>query len=489
MRFLDKPYKILVIDDDEGDFFLIKDYLGDLGDDYIIEWAPSYEKGVELISEQKHHIYLIDHLLGEGTGLDLIVYATYRGCKLPMVLLTGVGNRELDIKALRAGADDFLPKTMLNTEMLERTIRHALQRYDQHLLYEQEQARFKTLFEQSIDPIYLTDAGWNFKEANKSFLRLFGISPFDLQKKKLADIFKDEKEFEVFIHRNAKDGFVQNHPVQLLVKENESINALISSSPMLNYQGEVTGYQGMIHDITQLKKAEQELMLADQISLTGRMARMIAHEVRNPLTNITLAADQLQDELASNAISDDMYVDMIKRNSTRINNLINDLLNSTKLAMPTFEPSCIEDVLKEAIKLCSDRITLKNITINQLGLDGRTMLEIDGEKLKIAFVNIITNAIEAMEEMPKPTLAVECKTGENTFEIKISDNGKGMDEDTLKNIFKAFYTARKGGMGLGMTAVQNIILQHKGDIRVESAPGTGTAFFFSLPLPATATGK
>src|SRR5262249_49190433 len=158
-----------------------------------------------------HHIYLIDHLLGEGTGLDLIIHATYRGCKLPMILLTGVGNRELDIKALRAGADDFLPKTMLNTEMLERTIRHALQRYDQHILYEQEQARFKTLFEQSIDPIFITDAGWNFKEANKSFLKLFNIPAESLPSKYFPEFFKDPKEFEIFVKKNQSDGFVQNY--------------------------------------------------------------------------------------------------------------------------------------------------------------------------------------------------------------------------------------------------------------------------------------
>lgn len=481
MQILSKPYKVLVIDDDEEDFFLIKDFLNDLGpDDYLAEWAPNYEEGIRICCENKHNIYLIDHFLGARTGLELITAATMQGSKLPKVLLTGVGDRELDIKAIQAGADDYLPKSQLSTEMLERTIRHALERHEQHILYEQQQARFKTLFEQSNDPIYVTDEDWCFKDANNSFLKLFRLQHDSLLRKGMGDIFEKPQEYTAFIDKVKTDGFVQNFTVDLSVEE-ESIAALISASPIYDFHKKITGYQGIIHDITQLKRAESELIIADQISLTGRMARMIAHEVRNPLTNINLAADQLIDELKVKDADSAFYADMIKRNSERINNLINDLLNSTRLATPTFVEYPVEQVVQEALSLCNDRINLKGITITAIGLDKQTPLLIDPEKLKIALINLITNAIEAMEDIEKPHLTIRCGSAANAYEIKISDNGKGIDEETQKYLFKAFYTSRKGGMGLGMTAVQNVILQHKGNIKVESKIKEGTTFIISLP--------
>jgi two-component system, sporulation sensor kinase E len=236
----------------------------------------------------------------------------------------------------------------------------------------------------------------------------------------------------------------------------------------------------MIRDITQLKKAERELLQAEQMNLTGRMARIIAHEVRNPLTNINLATGEMETFVQDpEAI---LYVDIIKRSSDRINNLIGDLLNSTRLANPVFSPYEIEKIFDDVILLCDDRIKLKKIKLNKSGLQGSTILNVDKDKLKIALVNIITNAIEAMEEVEDPALHIDLIKKDNEVLIKIIDNGCGMDEHTKKHLFEAFFTARNKGMGLGMTTVQNIIHQHNGNIQVDSSIGKGTTFIIQIPM-------
>lgn len=480
MKFFEKPYRVLVIDDDEGDFFLIKDYLQDYGpENYIVEWVPNYDDGVKALKESNHHIYLIDQLLGAGTGVELITSSTEAGNNLPKILLTGIGNRQLDIKAIEAGAADYLPKEQLNTEMLERTIRHALERYEQRAISEEQNMRFKALFEGSIDPIYITNEHWEIEDVNQSFLKLFDLKPENIKGMHIGRIFKNPTEFLSFAQKTSGFGYAQNFSTDLIKSNGDLVTALVSASTMVNLEKKVIGFQGLIHDITQLKKAEYELMLADQYNLTNRMARMIAHEVRNPLTNITLAITQMED---GDAEENELYLDMIGRNSTRINNLINDLLNSTKIAKPEFTDTYIEDVLVMALDHCRDRIKLKEVQLNIEGLNKQTLIKADAEKLSMAFTNILTNAIEATEEVEQPIINIDCIKGKKTFKVIITDNGKGMDDETRDNLFKAFFSKRRGGMGLGMTTVQNIVYQHKGDILVDSMPGEGTTFSIILPI-------
>jgi PAS domain S-box-containing protein len=482
MEILKKPYRILVVDDDEEDYLLISDFLSELGKNhYSYEWASSFSEGSRLMKEARHDIYLIDHFLGAGTGIELISDATANGCRTPKILLTGVGNLEIDMQAIRAGAYDYLPKTLLSTEMLERTLRHAVERYEQNLLFENQQARFKNLFEQSIDPIYITDDHWNFTEANNSLVDLFKLEHAQLSYKKLRDLFVEESAFHTFLEQMQQYGYVINFACLMQVQDSEKkMICLLSCSPIVDVQKNIVGYQGMIRDITQLKKAERELMQIEHMNLTGRMARIIAHEVRNPLTNINLATGEMEIFIQQQEEAG-LYIDIIKRSSERINNLISDLLNSTRLANPVIVNCEIEKIFDDVILLCNDRIQLKKIKLKKSGLNGSTWLKLDKEKIKIAFINIITNSIEAMEQTVEPELKIELNKLDKEVQIKISDNGCGMDDHTQKHLFDAFFTGKSGGMGLGMTTVQNIILQHQGNIQVESEVNKGTSFLIQLP--------
>lgn len=483
MEIIKKPYRILIVDDDEEDYLLITDFIAELGaDQYIFEWAPNFKTGSEVIKQARHDIYLIDHFLGAGTGIDLIIEATNNGCKTPKILLTGVGNLEIDMLAIKAGAYDYLPKTLLSTEMLERTLRHSIERYEQSILFENQQTRFKTLFEQSIDPIFITDENWNLTDANNSLLDLFKLKYTHINGVKLFDLFVDTLDFKKLKEQISREQYISNFACLLKTADSEKkMICLVSASIIKNFQGHTIGYQGMIRDITQLKKAEKELMQAEQINLTSRMARIIAHEVRNPLTNINLATDELGSQMQDQEQSV-VYTEIIKRSSERINNLISDLLNSTRLANPIMVSTEIEVIVNEALLICDDRLKLKKIKLKKSGFENKTIIAADKEKLKLAFVNIITNAIEAMDKSENPELTLKIIAQEKELTLMIGDNGHGMDEHTIKHLFEPFFTARNGGMGLGMTTVQNIILQHHGSISVESEQNKGTTFTINLPL-------
>ncbi|WP_153800949.1 ATP-binding protein [Foetidibacter luteolus] len=235
--------------------------------------------------------------------------------------------------------------------------------------------------------------------------------------------------------------------------------------------------------IEQLNRVNQELVelkSIEKFAATGRIARTIAHEVRNPLTNISLACEQLRNEVEQNDETGILF-SMIERNSTRINQLITDLLNSTKFAQLEYSRISINDLMDETLENAKDRLELNGIKLQKYYTDVKCEISVDKEKMKIAFLNIIVNAVEAMSPQ-HGILKIRTESKNNQCLIRISDNGKGMNEDTVSRLFEPYFTSKQKGNGLGLTNTQNIILNHKGSISVQSAPAKGTTFTITLNL-------
>lgn len=235
------------------------------------------------------------------------------------------------------------------------------------------------------------------------------------------------------------------------------------------------------NNIRQLKETNNELnelKSIEKFAATGRIARTIAHEVRNPLTNISLAADQLHEMTIQNNDST-MLIDMISRNAVRINQLVSDLLDATKFVQLNIQNWNINTLLDETLEMAKDRIELSHITVEKEYVSGVCDVAVDADKIKFAFLNIIVNAIEAMENN-KGVLQVKTKKEAAKCIVEIKDNGKGMDEDTVQKVFEAYFTEKSKGTGLGLTNSQNIILSHEGSVKVYSQPSIGSSFIITL---------
>ncbi|MEO7922836.1 MAG: CHASE3 domain-containing protein [Chitinophagaceae bacterium] len=248
---------------------------------------------------------------------------------------------------------------------------------------------------------------------------------------------------------------------------------------------EIAEYQSQLKTrINELDTMNMELISMrslEKLAATGRIARAIAHEVRNPLTNINLAADQLKANDAGKDQQSTFLFEMINRNSTRINQLIADLLNSTKFADLNSEKISVNSLLDEALKDAGDRILLNKIGIVK-DYKGNCIVSVDSAKMKIAFLNIIINAIEAMEQSPERVLSLKTGIIEGKCQVVISDTGPGMEQDSVARLFEAYFTNKPKGNGLGLTNTQNIILNHKGNITAQSTKGKGTSFTITLDL-------
>ncbi len=234
--------------------------------------------------------------------------------------------------------------------------------------------------------------------------------------------------------------------------------------------------------IQSLKTANAELLQTEKLASSGRIARTIAHEVRNPLTNIHMAADQLRSDLGDTIHEETaLMLDMIHRNGRRINQLITDLLNSTELPPLEYQRISIHALLDQSLEAALDRIQLKDLQVVKAYATGIDAVLVDAEKMKIALLNIIINAVEAMEP-GRGTLFLKTERDVNQCLISIADNGSGIEPDSLTKLFDPFFSLKSNGAGLGLTHTYNIILSHKGFITVDSQVGTGTTFRIILDL-------
>jgi len=125
---MDKEIRVLIIDDDEEDFIILRDILTEVTHQkYVLDWSPSYEEGIAVVEEKRHDVYLIDYRLGVKNGLELIQEAIAKGYETPFIILTGQNDREVDTSAMEAGAADYLVKSTITALQLERSIRYSMQ--------------------------------------------------------------------------------------------------------------------------------------------------------------------------------------------------------------------------------------------------------------------------------------------------------------------------------------------------------------------------
>jgi signal transduction histidine kinase len=237
--------------------------------------------------------------------------------------------------------------------------------------------------------------------------------------------------------------------------------------------------QNRVNQLAELNKELIELRSQEKYAVTGRIARVIAHEVRNPLTNINLATEQLHSEIENNENADLLF-SMIARNSERINQLVSDLLSTTRVTELSYSSSSINDILDSSLQLALDRLELNHIQVIKRYDSDICPISLDVEKVKIAFLNIIVNAIEAMDK--NGILEISSSKKENKCIVEIADNGKGMSKGEYDRLFEPYFTTKEKGNGLGLANTQNIILGHKGSISAVTESGKGTTFTISFPI-------
>lgn len=315
------------------------------------------------------------------------------------------------------------------------------------------------------------DYSWTI--ANPAMKKLFGLNASELPGTRLSEKLPEMIE----------EGWMEI--LEPVIRSGESISHEYFSQAFKKWFHLVAvplknGLALTVSDISRRKNTQQELLTAERLAITGKLARVIAHEVRNPLTNIHLAVAQLKTELPPDS-DVNLYPDIVERNAGRIDLLISELLNSSRPEQIQSLSCDINVLVLETRELVRDRMQLKNIMLDLQQHQGALLIHADPARIRTALLNIMLNGIEAMEE-GKGILKIKTFIESEEAIVKISDNGTGIKAEDLPQLFDPFFSNKSKGMGLGLTTTQNIIQSHNGSIHVESEFGNGTTFVIRFPL-------
>lgn len=468
--------RILIIDDDEDDFILTSGFINSIEDrTFDIQWCYNYKTALEQIASKGFHLYFVDYRLGAKTGIDLLAEAMNMNCEEPIILLTGKGNSAIDKQAMQMGAVDYLIKSELTTEKLERCIRYSLERAASTKALRANERKYRSIFEKSKEAVFTTDLSLVFKDVNAAMVNLVGTDKNQLIRHTLYQFIDNENVRSSIRSRLEKTGEVNDLEVEVINSKGKRRNCILYLSIELDSFNKQY-VQGILHDITNQKKTERATLLAEKLAATGRLVRTLAHEVRNPLSNIHMSLEQLSSLTKG---EERIYIDIIDRNGKRINDLITELLTSSKPTEMVFERIILQTAVDETIGIALDRLTLKQIRLKVNYPDFPCYVRADKEKLKIALLNILINAIEAIENA-NGELTIALLPTDESYNLEITDNGCGIPQENLSKLFEPYFTSKRNGIGLGLASTLNIIQAHNAAIEVKSRINVGTTFILSF---------
>lgn len=469
--------KVLLIDDSEDDIFITSHHLRRIETfDLSIDSEINYSKARDKILANEHDLYIIDYLLGPETGLELVRECSREGVTKPFILLTGKGDRDIDLEAAKTGVYDYLTKGELNAEMLERSIRYSMERYFSYIAVAESEYRFREIFNKSTDIIFVVGEDFRLVNFNPMMSKLLGYEDAEMTGQHLSSFFETDAAAQEFIRHTTDSSTNSDVEITLLTREKARKTFLASTSQITSLDGRLQ-YQGILYDYTNLKKSLEQRSLDERIEAIGKMVRSMAHEIRNPLTNIHLSLHQLEEEVKEDGHT---YIEIIRRNSKRINDLIGELMKLSNPMDQEYKPVNLRTVIASALEDAMDRITLKGIKVQENHAATEKLILGDKSKLHMALLNIIINAVEAMDKK-EGLLQITTIIDDDTASIQITDNGDGIPAENLPHLFQPYFTGKKNGMGLGLATTHSVIKAHKGNIEVRSTYGEGTTFVVKLP--------
>jgi len=356
--------------------------------------------------------------------------------------------------------------------------------------------KYRRLFEKSKDTIFISDPGRRFTDINQAGIELFGYTKEELFSLELEKLYCNPEDRKVLWQKLDRSGFVSDFEVEMKRKDGEKIIVHISFSVIKDDAGQVSGYQGIIRDMTGRKRLERQLLQSQKMESIGILAGGVAHDFNNLLTAISgygqilLETIPEDDELSQESITNVLGA------ADRAAELTRGLLAFSRKQLISPKPVHIDTLIRNTFKLIQ-RIIGEDIEFSTNFTVKNLLVKADPGQIEQVLMNLASNARDAMPHggnLSITTRQVVVEEGSETLYdlpspgkyalISITDSGTGMDKKMLGSIFEPFYTTKEvgKGTGLGLAIVHGIIKQHNGSVLASSEPGKGTTFDIYLPL-------
>jgi len=241
----------------------------------------------------------------------------------------------------------------------------------------------------------------------------------------------------------------------------------------------------------ELSHREEEIIQSKKLASLGILTAGVAHELTNPLNNISMMAQNYIEFRESLSPAEQLeLMAKVEGETERIQEIVKNLLDFSKPKEANLQETKINEVIDKTMKLVQNMLDISNIAAKLRLDEGLPMLYIDEHQIQQVLVNLITNAVQSMSSGGTLFIGTRLGRGGDSIEVTVKDSGRGISPEFLPHIFDPFFSTKgEGGTGLGLSISYGIIRNHKGEIRVESKPGVGTTFTIELPVNKDRGGK
>lgn len=500
------PIRVLVVDDAGEHAEFVRQLVQSAGGwpGAIVDDAQSYAAALDAFARHRYDLAFFDYWLGAEDGLRLLAEVRTRGVDVPVILLTGHGAEDVAVDAMKAGAADYLSKSILSVESISRAMRHALalgvrerqQRAAEQALRASEE-RFRALVENSWEVLLLLDVHLRITYTTPSVTRLFGWTPAELTGTPLVDLLHSEDQRPVAQKLAAAlarpgDRMMTEARIRHADGTYRSMDAIV-----VNRLDEpaVDAVVFNARDITEGRRLEEQLRQSQKMEAVGRLAGGVAHDFNNLLTAILGYCNLALEDLSPTDPSRQDLVE-IRDAGERAATLTRQLLAFSRRQMLQPVPTDLNGLVQQTEKMLN-RILGEDIELTTVLSLELPEIMADPASIEQVIVSLAMNARDAMPTGGRliiETMLSELDTAYADSHatvlpgvyvmLAVTDSGEGMDAATRSRVFEPFFTTKPQGKGtgLGLATVYGIVKQTGGYIWVYSEPAHGTVFKVYLPL-------
>ncbi len=505
---------ILLVDDDEEDYLITRDIVDDIRHgEFQLTWVSTFEAAMQAIRSDSFDVYLVDYRLGAHNGLELIEEAISIGCEAPMILLTGQDDSEIDARALQVGAADYLVKSQLNPDQLNRSVRYSIQQARNlvqirqlNLDLEARVARRTSDLARAIEEIrqsqqlyssiahqfphgfiMVLDRDLQFLLLDGQDLRRLNLDPVSLEGQRACILVQESKQpvMEYYLRRVLEgESLTFEFDIQ---QDSYTFKAV----PLFDGSGDIEQILVVSFNITQQKRVEEEMRNAlskeKQLNeLKSRFISMASHEFRTPLSAILSSVSLISRyQQTEDQPKRDKHIERIKSNVTNLTGILDDFLSLSKLEEGKVEASLVwfdleglvEEVMEEMAGVAKPGQSLK------LHFEGEREVLLDKRLTKNILINLLSNATKySPAESP---IQLRAEVLNRYIRLSVEDKGIGIPEEEQVHLFERFYRAHNAtniqGTGLGLNIVKKYVSLMEGSVEFQSVLGAGTTFVVTFP--------
>ena len=522
--------RILIVDDDQDVLESLKDILEIEIENCVIDTANNVEVAKKLAQQEKPDIALLDIKIGQGNGLDLIPELKLISEDMACIMMTAFRDNEYAITAVRFGASDYLFKPIKPIDLIQTVTRLFNEQLVKRKV-EIAEKRFVTVFEQATQWLFLLDTEGLLIDANLTAMNFVGEDKKDVVGLKFSNSawFTSSSETQEIIENGflkVKEGSLYNAEIIIMDQDRNNKVYDFYMKPVLNSENEVEQIVVESRDITDRKKAENEVKtlneklelrvkertieLEQSLTLLTKenkerkkaeekaykaseaksdfLSRM-SHELRTPMNAILGFGQILQMELDKLDESQQASVQEIMKAGEHLLNLLDEVLDLTEIdagqLVVTIEEIKLDEVVKQCISTMQPLLDTHQLKLNDYLSDKGYVLHADSDRLKQVLLTLLSNAVKYNSE--NGTITIEGEViEEQRLRISITDTGEGLTETEITKLFTSFERLNTQfnveGVGIGLVIAKSLVELMGGSIGVESTPGEGSTFWVEIAL-------